>query len=633
MRIKKTFTAVVLVVSLLLTMAMPTTMSVVNAAQSVSVSYRTHVQSYGWQDWVSDGEMSGTSGESKRLEGIRIKLNTSARLGIQYTTHCQGYGWLPWSCNGQMSGTEGEAKRLEAIKIQLTGDDADNYDVYYRVHTQSYGWMGWAMNGAPAGTAGQAKRLEGIQIVVLPKGSSAPGSNYKGIKSASSVAYKYSTGSEAVNVAGSSDINVTYRTHVQNYGWQSWKYNGDMSGTSGQAKRLEGINIRLTNNLSGGGITYRTHVQSYGWQDWVSDGKMSGTSGQAKRLEAIEIKPTGVMADKYDVYYRVHAQDYGWLGWAKNGESAGTAGKSLRLEGIQIVLVKKGGSAPGTAYKGVTSTWPQAYYDAATDSVEWTVTQYGISATGSQRMFYTIKSDTGKLVVIDGGWEDDAAEVTRVINANGGHVDAWIITHPHPDHVGTFNAIMSSSAASLIRVDRIYTTKVNTATYKATAHEWDDYSSYEKFSRITASLSNVTYLKEGDTLDLIGLDMKVYHAWDSNVDALTGNLCNNGSLMFKISGDSTSMLFCSDTEKVMEKYIKKYTADMNSTYIQLGHHGNRGLTKSFYASFSPKGVFADAPGYILDDTSGTYDAPELMSYLSGVTIYRADKAPNRVVLR
>lgn len=139
---------------------------------------------------------------------------------------------------------------------------------------------------------------------------------------------------------------VTYQTHVQDYGWQEWKNDGEMSGTSGQSKRLEGINIKLQ-NLSGS-VEYQTHVQDIGWQGWKSNGAMAGTSGQSKRLEAIKIKLSGDAANKYDIYYRVHAQDYGWLGWAKNGESAGSEGYSKRLEGIEIKLVKKGGAAPGS---------------------------------------------------------------------------------------------------------------------------------------------------------------------------------------------------------------------------------------------------------------------------------------------
>ena len=346
--------------------------------QPPQVTYRTHVQSFGWQDYVTNGMVSGTSGLSKRLEAIEISLSGNNNLGIQYTTHCQSYGWLPWSANGEMNGTEGEAKRLEAIKIQLTGADKNRYDVYYRVHAQSYGWLGWAKNGEPSGTSGLAKRLEAIQIVIVKKGESI-NTNLGNIKSTRSEAYVAIAGTSPVvgtNVTsatnpvipGTAITNVAYKTHVQSYGWQGWKYNGQMSGTSGQAKRLEGINIKLTNQQYSGSIVYTTHVQSYGWQGdvnnsstWKKDGEMSGTSGKAKRLEAICIKLTGEMEKHYDVYYRVHAQSYGWLGWTCNGAPSGTAGYGKRLEGIQIVLVPKGSGAPASNYGGLNSNRTESY--------------------------------------------------------------------------------------------------------------------------------------------------------------------------------------------------------------------------------------------------------------------------------
>ena len=143
-----------------------------------------------------------------------------------------------------------------------------------------------------------------------------------------------------------SNPSVVYQTHVQTIGWQGWKKDGEMSGTSGQSKRLEGINIKLEN--LNGNVEYQTHVQSIGWQGWKSNGAMAGTSGQSKRLEAIKIKLSGEAANQYDIYYRVHAQSYGWLDWAKNGEAAGSEGYSKRLEGIEIRLVKKGEAAPGS---------------------------------------------------------------------------------------------------------------------------------------------------------------------------------------------------------------------------------------------------------------------------------------------
>lgn len=309
-----------------------------NAKPDLSVSYRTHVQTYGWENqMVSNGVTSGTVGEYKRLEGIQIKLeNAPVPGGIQYRTHVQTYGWEDsYASNGAVSGTVGEAKRLEAIQIRLTGNMEEQYDVYYRVHAQTYGWLDWAKNGESAGTEGLAKRLEGIQILLVEKGGTPPSGS----------------GLPFVSATKTNIPDISYKTHVQTFGWQDFVSNGASSGTEGQYKRLEGICINVGQTNMTGGVSYRTHVQTYGWQNWVNDGAVSGTTGEAKRLEAIQIKLTGELAEYYDVYYRVHSQTYGWLGWAKNGESAGTEGLAKRLEAIQIKLVLKGQNAPGTTYR------------------------------------------------------------------------------------------------------------------------------------------------------------------------------------------------------------------------------------------------------------------------------------------
>ncbi len=41
-------------------------------------------------------------------------------------------------------------------------------------------------------------------------------------------------------------------------------------------------------------IQYRAHVQNIGWQDWVQNGEVAGTTGQALQMEAIQIDLTGV---------------------------------------------------------------------------------------------------------------------------------------------------------------------------------------------------------------------------------------------------------------------------------------------------------------------------------------------------
>lgn len=291
----------------------------------MSVSYKVHRQDYDWEeDWKKDGQTSGTVGESKRLEAIKIKLPDGVSGSIEYRTHIQDIGWEKnWSKNGEKSGTEGQCKRLEAIQIRLTGEVAENYDVYYSVHAENFGWLGWAKNGEEAGTAGYGYRLEAIQIQLVTKGDKAP--------------ELIGTIKEAMKARL-----VGYQTHVQDYGTQAYVYDGAMAGTEGECKRMESIRMKLPSSVNSS-IQYRSHVQDIGWEkNWASNGSLSGTTGQCKRLEAIQIKLSGDVAKNYDVYYRVHAQDYGWLAWAKNGESSGTEGYAKRLEAIEVRLVPKG---------------------------------------------------------------------------------------------------------------------------------------------------------------------------------------------------------------------------------------------------------------------------------------------------
>lgn len=165
-----------------------------------SVSYRVHRQTYGWEPLdVSDGTVSGTTGQAKRLEGIQISVSGKYSGSVKYQTQVQTYGWNGWKSDGATAGTTGQAKRLEAIQIYLTGEVANYYDIYYRVHAQSYGWMNWAANGQKAGTAGLAKRLEAIQIVLVKKTDKAPGATFNGVTSAASACY-VSLRSESNNV-------------------------------------------------------------------------------------------------------------------------------------------------------------------------------------------------------------------------------------------------------------------------------------------------------------------------------------------------------------------------------------------------------------------------------------------------
>lgn len=289
-----------------------------------SVGYQTHIQDVGWQSIKKDGQISGTEGYSLRLEGIKIKLENSSLAGsILYQTHIQYVGWQDWKQNGQLSGTEGLALRLEAIRIMLTGDLANEYDIYYRVHIQDYGWLGWAKNGESSGSEGYGYRLEAIEIKIVKKG-------------------------ETIEKEGISFIEpiptINSESHIQDIGWTGVKNNQNTIGTTGYGLRMEAVKLSVSSSSTTGGIEYTTYIKNKGWQNTSSNGNISGTVGEGKEIEAIKINLTGDLANNYDIYYRVHISDIGWLGWTKNGQQAGAIGYFTKIEAIQIKIVYKGQS-------------------------------------------------------------------------------------------------------------------------------------------------------------------------------------------------------------------------------------------------------------------------------------------------
>lgn len=290
------------------------------------VLYRTHVQNTGWNNYITEG-ISGTVGKSLRLEGIMIKLNLGSysQGDINYSTYVQNIGWTDFVENGAVGGTVGKSLRLEAIKIRLSGDIANDYDLYYRVHCEDFGWLDWAKNGESAGNEGYNKRLEGIEIRLIKKGNQIPTNTTR--------PFVYPG-------------NIYYSTHVQDKGWISSSADGQISGTTGQAKRIEALKVSLCNLPYDGNIEYRTHVQNIGWQSYRKNGDIAGTTGQSKRIEAIQLRLTGDVANHYDIYYRTHVSNAGWLSWAKNNEKSGSEGLSLKVEAIEIKLVEKNGTAP-----------------------------------------------------------------------------------------------------------------------------------------------------------------------------------------------------------------------------------------------------------------------------------------------
>ena len=308
------------------------------AAAPVSLSYSAHVSNIGWMGAVAGGEVAGTTGRGLPLEALRLVLSdasTGEPLGadaISVEAHVSNVGWQPAVGNGGTAGTTGQARAVEALRVRLSGELAARYTVWYRVHSAEFGWLGWACDGADAGSAGYGRAVQAVQVAVLPKGDPAPGDTTSPFKNRSD-----------------DPASISVRSHTSNIGWMSPVRSGSVAGTTGRGLSMEALEAQLDWYGHSGAIELRGHVSNIGWQQW-SEGRC-GTTGKAQRLEAVQIRLTGEASEKYDIWYCAHVSGIGWLDWACNGAAAGSAGKGRAIEAVKVVLVEKGGAAPGSSAK------------------------------------------------------------------------------------------------------------------------------------------------------------------------------------------------------------------------------------------------------------------------------------------
>lgn len=175
---KKTVTSILAMV-LLVTMVLPATAlaqdNTLETAATVGLQYKTHIQDYGWEkSWVTDGNLSGTVGQAKRLEALQVALTGTLPAGatIETSVHVQNKGDLGPFAMGALAGTQGQGFRMESIKLELK--NLPGYTLKYNVHVENQGWLRdqlddstWFESGQVAGTSGQGLRLESIRIKLI----------------------------------------------------------------------------------------------------------------------------------------------------------------------------------------------------------------------------------------------------------------------------------------------------------------------------------------------------------------------------------------------------------------------------------------------------------------------------------
>lgn len=224
------------------------------------------------------------------------------------------------------------------------------------------------------------------------------------------------------------------------------------------------------------------------------------------------------------------------------------------------------------------------------------------SATDAQNLSIVIKSPNGKLIVIDGGWEADADKLSSMILQLGGKVDAWLITHPHEDHVGALCAILNDSSRK-IKIDKIYCSLATPDWYRQVSPTGAGIADQLLNAFTKLPVGTVTNnIGRGTEINIDDVNIRVLN----NRGVYTYNGVNNSSMVYKIRVSGQSILILGDLAYDGGKdLIKSCTAaELKSDIVQMAHHGQQGVDQDAYALITPTTCLWSSPAWLWNNDNG-----------------------------
>ena len=130
-----------------------------------TLTYQTHVAKKGWGSWNGEDQISDDIEQNWQIEAIKINSPTHK---VYYSVYYNDKeDWSAEVTNSEQAGTTGKSKAIYGIKIRLDEAGAKEFDILYRVHKFDGTWTDWAKNGEAIYSHGQ--KLNAVQIKLETK--------------------------------------------------------------------------------------------------------------------------------------------------------------------------------------------------------------------------------------------------------------------------------------------------------------------------------------------------------------------------------------------------------------------------------------------------------------------------------
>ena len=252
-------------------------------------------------------------------------------------------------------------------------------------------------------------------------------------------------------------------------------------------------------------------------------------------------------------------------------------GKSKKQQlylGIAILIVAAGIIMAALDAAGVVS-WEELFSaarltDKPVSVVEGELQVHVIDVGQADSVLVTLN---GQSMLIDGGNNGDESIVGKYLTTQKITRLSYLVgTHPHEDHIGGLDGIVTG-----FDIDKIYLPKIKDSLVPTTKTYTDLLEAIQK------KRYKVSTAKAGVTFSLDGAEVEILSP-EKDSDNL-----NNYSAVLRVTYGNTALLFTGDAEEAIEKELLNKGVMLKSDFLKVGHHGsNTSSSSAFLKAVSPE---------------------------------------------
>lgn len=229
------------------------------------------------------------------------------------------------------------------------------------------------------------------------------------------------------------------------------------------------------------------------------------------------------------------------------------------------------------------------------------------SVTNIQMESFIITTADGKVIAIDGGFREDTDYFLEFLRELTGedvpHIDAWLFSHAHSDHMSAFFEIMENKRDS-VTVDVIHYNIPSPQFFLRGGDKNAAETAATFYKDMPLYADKIAIVTEGDVYQIGDAKFEILYTPDP---AFLRDVGNNTTVIFKMTLGGKVALLLGDCgieagNKMLEKY--KGTDMLKADICQMAHHGQNGATKEFYEAVRPEICFWCAPNWLWDNNAG-----------------------------